>query len=104
MEFREVPHSASLRKCRVSLPNHAYFVTKCLQDASIGNLASPSLADIIVSSLDWARNQNWWRLLGLVIMLDHYHIIVGLGSLKSLEQVMASIDKFTARQINQVLG
>lgn len=34
----------------------------------------------------------------------HYHIIVGLSSPKALSDIMASIDKYTARRINKFLG
>lgn len=66
-------------------------------------LASPDCAEIVIGSLIWALEQAWFRILGFVVMPDHYHVSIGLGAKKTLSQVMESIGKYTARRINELL-
>jgi len=102
-DLSELPHSRDLRKGRVSLDNHSYFITKCVHHTVGEPLAHPDCAELVVSSLVWAKQQGWWRILGFVVMPDHYHAIIGLRSARQLSSVMESIDKFTARRLNQLL-
>ena len=37
------------------------------------------------------------------MMPDHYHAIIGLRSIRQLSGIMESIDKYTARRLNQLL-
>jgi REP element-mobilizing transposase RayT len=67
-------------------------------------LVIPACAEIVINSLIWARDKDWWRILGFVIMPDHYHLIFGLGAVKTLSDVIAGISKYTARRINEYLG
>lgn len=97
----ESPHRSALRKGRVSLPNQAYFITKC---ALLPVLGKGDCAEIVVQSLLWARDAGWWRILGFAVMPDHYHLAMALGEAKDLSYVMYSIDRFTATQMNKLLG
>jgi len=67
-------------------------------------LAIPACAEIVINSLLWARDNGWWRILGFVIMMDHYHVIIGLGEVKTLSDAIAGLSKYTARLINEHLG
>jgi putative transposase len=67
-------------------------------------LAKPEFAEIIIESIIWLKEHNWAQICGFVIMPNHYHSILGLCSEKSLSQVMESLGKFTARQINKIIG
>ena len=98
------PHRSALRRGRRSVPGHAYFITKCTRIPNTRHLAIPECAGLVIDSLTWAVSKGWIRLLGLVVMPDHYHVVFALGETKSLSQVMESISKFTARRINQHLG
>jgi REP element-mobilizing transposase RayT len=88
----------------VSLPGLAYFITKCIDKAIGKALARSECAEVVAGSFLWARDEQWWRILGFVVMPDHYHLVVGLRSVKSLSDAMRSIDKFTGRRINTILG
>lgn len=99
-DLSEVPHSGDLRKGRVSLDDHSYFITKCVHHAVDKPLIRPMYAKLVVSSIIWAKKQGWWRILGFVIMPDHYHAIVGLRSARRLSSIMESINKYTARRLN----
>ena len=99
-----VPHRSSLRKGRMSLPGCAYFITKCVEDYDTKVLARPGCAGIVIESLEWLANENIAHICGLVVMPNHYHTVVGLGEVKSLQGIMESIGKYTARRINRILG
>ena len=98
---KEEPHRSDLREGRVSLPYHAYFITKCLAVPGEETLSIPACAEIVIDSIIWARDAGWWRILGFCVMPNHYHLIVGLGEIKSLSDAIAGVNKFTARTINQ---
>ena len=98
------PHQKNLRKGRKSLPFHAYYVTKCLFDRSYPVLANEVNANMLISSLDWLRKQEIIKIGGFVVMPDHYHAIIGLTDKEELDDVMESLDKYTARRINRYLN
>ena len=100
----ERPHSHALRKGRVSVPNSAYFITKCADDYGKRVLAEDRCAEIIVGSLTWVSEEQVARLCGFVVMPDHWHAVFGLREEWALEQLMESVCKFTSRRINRVLG
>ena len=102
--MRIKPHRSALRKGRISLPGATYFITKCTHEPKTVVLASPKIAKVVIDSLIWTTEQNWTTLCGFVIMPNHYHTVLGLGEKRTLSQVMESISKFTARQINKILG
>jgi putative transposase len=95
-----LPHASNLRKARISLEGHAYFVTKCVRKDMGSPLRESGYAEIVATSLLWAKTQGWWRILGFVVMPDHFHAVVRLWSDKALSAIMESIAKFTSRQIN----
>jgi REP element-mobilizing transposase RayT len=59
---------------------------------------------MIIDSLLWARDNEWWRILGFVVMPTHYHLTFGLGDKKTLSEAMYSVDRFTASRLNSILG
>jgi REP element-mobilizing transposase RayT len=67
-------------------------------------LVHPCCAEILIQSFLWARDRKWFRILGFVVMPNHYHLGLGLRSEKSLSEAISSIDKYSARNINQALG
>jgi putative transposase len=100
----EKPHQSNLRKGRFSQLNSAYFVTKCVLDKDRLILNSEMTAPIIINTLKWMVEHGFIRLGGFVIMDDHYHLIMALVGNKSLAQPIASIDRYSAMEINHLLG
>jgi REP element-mobilizing transposase RayT len=94
---------SSMRRGRVSLVDHSYFVTKRVLHPERGSLTKPEHAEIIISTLRWIRDEQYARICGFVIMPDHYHALIAPRD-RSLDKVMASINRFTARHINAKLG
>ena len=98
------PHSAALRKGRRSIPGWPYFITKRSSAPEIDYLIRPECAHLVIESFLWAAQQNWWINLGFVVMPDHYHMILGLGNVKTLSEAIGSVDRFVARRINALIG
>jgi REP element-mobilizing transposase RayT len=94
---------SELRKGRVSVAGGSYFLTKCLLDRGLDTFSRAGFAEILIDSFVWARDQGWYRLLGFVVMPDHYHLVIGLGERKPLDRVMQSLNRFTAGQVNEAL-
>ena len=67
-------------------------------------LMRPECAQLIIESFIAARQREWWVNLGFVIMPDHYHLILGLGNVKTLSEAIGSVDKYAARRINTLIG
>jgi REP element-mobilizing transposase RayT len=98
------PHRSSLRKGRVSVPGQVYHISKSLVSKEYGFLTMPGCADIVIQSLLWARDKGWWRIIGFVVMPNHYHLVMALGTGKSLSDALRDVDKYIARRINAMLG
>ncbi|MGA2221753.1 MAG: 8-amino-7-oxononanoate synthase [Verrucomicrobiia bacterium] len=71
------PHSAGLRRGRVSIPEQCYFVTTCTKGRR-PIFQSHEAASMAVGALRWLRDQGRVRLLGFVIMPDHLHVAFAL--------------------------
>jgi len=94
----------ALRRGRVSIPNHAYFITKNVSAPDTAILSNPLCALTVIWTLRWLRSNELARLCGFVIMPDHYHAILGLGVKKDLHEIMASVNRHTSRRINEIRG
>ena len=119
------PHSADLRKGRVSIPEECYFVTTCAT-ARRPVFLDPNAATIVIEGLRWLRDQGRIHLLGFVVMPDHLHMAFALqtrqecrshnpgvrdettcGSdipVATLSDVMKVLKGFTSRVIRERLG
>jgi REP element-mobilizing transposase RayT len=67
-------------------------------------LARRECAEVVIRAFAWSRDQGWCRLLGFVVMPDHYHLIIALGEVKTLDRLLSTINRFSAKQINDILG
>lgn len=101
---KDPPHASALRKGRRSIPGRAYFITKNVRNRNTDFLIRPECAQLIIESFKWASTQSWWINLGFVIMPDHYHLNLALGNTKTLSEAIKSVNKFTARRINTLIG
>jgi REP element-mobilizing transposase RayT len=93
--------SSYLRKGRVSIKNQHYLLTTTVLDRK-PLLDREDAAEIILASLRWLENQGKIVLDAVVVMPDHVHIVSGLRS-GSLAQVMRSLKRHTAKEINILL-
>jgi putative transposase len=93
------PHAKNLREGRWSETFACYAIAKCLAQRK-PILAKDKPAEILLSSFHYLRTRGDIRLLSFCIMPDHYHAVLFLVGRKSLSEVMSSLSKYTARQLN----
>lgn len=92
----------ALRRGRMSMPNHAYLVTSTVQNRE------PCFADFAAGCAA-ARCFKYGRVLGdatllaWVLMPDHVHWMIQLGTVDSLASVVNRLKSASARHANRVL-
>ena len=63
-----------------------------------------TIASIIFKTFDWLETENRQEWVCIMVMPDHVHTIIKLGQGQSLGQVLHSMKRFTAREINKHLS
>ena len=92
-----------LRKGRHSIPGAYYYLTlSTLNKNPI--LATPETADIIFQSFDWLETNDRLRWFCIVVMPDHIHAIIQLGSKQTLSRLIQSFKSHTAKQVVECVG
>jgi len=94
--------SRSLRKGRVSIESQPYLVTTTVYQRQ-PFLQGDAAAQVVLSSLRWLENEKGSALSAAVVMPDHVHFVIALGT-SSLAQLIHSFKSFTANKINGLLG
>jgi REP element-mobilizing transposase RayT len=91
-------HAKDLRKGRVSLPRQVYHVTAVARDRApvFSDLYS---ARLLVNALREAQARDAGATLAYVVMPDHVHWLMQLGTATSLSQVVAAVKAVTAHRI-----
>jgi REP element-mobilizing transposase RayT len=84
-----------LRKGRHSIPGFYYSLTVCTLDKR-PLLANTEAADIIFKSFDWLEANDRLEWFCVVVMPDHIHGVIQLGSKQTLPRLMQSFKSFTA--------
>ena len=92
-----------LRKGRHSIPGFYYSLTVCTLDKR-PLLANTEAADIIFKSFDWLEANDRLEWFCVVVIPDHIHGVIQLGSKQTLPRLMQSFKSFTAKEINARLG
>ena len=92
-----------LRKGRHSIPGAYYYLTlDTLNKKPL--LATPKIADIIFQAFDWLETKERLRWFCVVVMPDHIHAVIQLGSKQTLSKLIQSFKSHTAKQVNAYLG
>ena len=91
-----------LRKGRASIKNRHYLITTTVLERK-PVLKQAEAAGIILDSLHWLVKQEKIILDAAVVMPDHVHFVAGLKQ-GPLAQVMRSLKRHTAKEINLLLG
>jgi putative transposase len=95
--------SSELRKGRISEDFACYSITKTiLMRRKV--LAHDAAARVLMSSWNFLRSRGRMKLLAFCIMPDHYHAVLCLMPGENLSKLMEDSGKFTAREINKLLG
>ncbi len=92
-----------LRVGRWSFPEHCYFIT-----ASTFNrlpiFADSASCQVVFNSINWLEKRGSLECYCSIIMPDHIHLVIKLGSGQTLPQVMQSLKGYTAKRINELKG
>lgn len=100
----EKPHQSDLRKGRMSIPWHAYSVTKRKDaDAPFYLTDHEQFATKLIELFFFYQKQKHIDLGAFVVMPDHYHILFRLLDKKTLAQVIHSINSFMANHARKML-
>lgn len=83
-------------------PEYLYFITTKIAGGK-PIFRRPSLAQMVIGSLQHMREQGWIKLHAYVVMPNHIHLVVRFLNDHTPSQVMRDFKKFTARCIVQQL-
>ena len=95
--------SHNLRKGRTSIQGTYYHIIICTHRHQ-KILMDPTIASIIFKTFDWLETENRQEWVCIMVMPDHVHTIIKLGQGQTLGQVLHSMKRFTAREINKHLS
>ena len=93
-------HSNDLRKGRMSLPGHIYHITTAT-DQRLPVFSDLPAARLLISALREAQTREDATTLAFVVMPDHLHWLMQLGSRGSLAQVIGAVKAATAHRIGR---
>jgi putative transposase len=94
--------SKYLRKGRTSIKNQHYLLTTTVIERE-PVLMQAEAAEIVLDSLHWLEKQGKIILDAAVVMPDHLHFVAALKQ-DSLANIMRSLKRHTAREINSFLA
>ncbi len=108
MNYRRMPEkpekgSHFLRKGRRSFFYKVYFVS-AFKDRSIVRLDDHVCFDSVMESLDKLEKEDLLEWFALVVMPDHFHIILRLGENITLSKLMQRLKGSSSYEINRRLG
>ena len=66
---------------------------------NVNRFSAPELAELVVESLLFGNEEDWYDLISFVVMPDHLHFIVVPGD-RSLSDIVSSIKGYTAKKVN----
>ena len=92
------PHSKDLRKGRISLPGAAYHITTVTLDRK-PVFRDFAAARCLIRSLREAECRGEASTLAFVVMPDHLHWLMQLGSERDLSRVVAAVKNVTAHHL-----
>jgi REP element-mobilizing transposase RayT len=93
--------SHKLRGGRVSLENHAYFITTATHERT-PFFNDSTAAAVAIDALKWLDQQGRMILDAAVLMPDHLHFVAELKT-DRLPKLVHSLKSYTAKHVNAVL-
>jgi REP element-mobilizing transposase RayT len=97
-----MPHSKDLRKGRISLPGAVYHITTVTLNSEPVFLELAA-ARCLVGTLREAECRGEASTLAFVVMPDHLHWLMQLGSGRNLSRVVGAVKNVTAHQLGRRL-
>ena len=97
----EKGHQRYLRGGLFSESLACYAITKCVEGRK-RLLTADRPARVVLDALNWLREHNRAKLLAFCVMPDHCHVLLVLLPDNTLGDIMSSVGKYTAKQINLI--
>ena len=91
-----------LRKGRYSVPEAFYLLATTAHNRK-PILTKDGIAQIIFDAFEWLETEDRIRWYCIIIMPDHLHAIIQLRTQHTLPDIMHTLKRFTASQINKLL-
>jgi REP element-mobilizing transposase RayT len=88
---------------RFNVANGAYFVTATTSERR-KVFTTKEASQVVIDALVFGRSQDWYLLLGYVIMPDHVHVLLAPRNGHTISEILRSLKRFTAQQLNRGNG
>lgn len=83
---------------RINLPEHCYFVTtKTINQIPI--FRNGRYIDYLLENIKFYREKFGFKLLGYVVMLNHFHALITPSTKGDISSIMRDIKSYTRKQI-----
>jgi REP element-mobilizing transposase RayT len=66
--------------------------------------SNPVFAQIVVDQWKYYEGFYHFNLITYAVLPDHYHVLVNVGSEKTISQILHAVNSYTATEINQAMG
>jgi len=87
---------------KYDIPGQAYFITTCtFQRKKI--FQNEKCCQILLDNLEFYRKKFGFKLLGYVIMPDHFQFVILPGEKSTTSEIMRDLKKFSAKQISEYM-
>ena len=93
----------NLRKGRVSIPHHIYFLTT-VTAGRVPYFTDLFIGRLVVNEMRSLHESHAVESLAWVLMPDHLHWLFALGEIYDLDDVVKRLKGRSARTINKVIG
>jgi len=87
---------------KFDLPGHVHFVTTNVY-RNVPLFLAHDFCNIVLSNIDYYRRRHIFRLIGYVIMLDHFHALIQPQNDVPIRRIIQDIKRYSAKQIRERL-
>jgi REP element-mobilizing transposase RayT len=92
-----------LRVGRWSFPGYCYFITASTFNRQT-TFTDPACCQIVFDCINWLEKEKRLECYSSIVMPEHIHLVIKLGSGQTLPRVMQSLKGYTAKKINELKG
>jgi putative transposase len=91
------------RRHRPIIPDAIYFITSTTHRQQRW-FANPDLAQIVVEQWKHYEKAYEFQLHTYSVLPDHYHMVLDVGTTKTISQILHAVNSYTVTLINRKLG
>jgi len=101
MEKEKMSGTRFLRKGRMFMPGATYFVSS-FKSKSAADIDNTLCFQAILQELEQLEGEGVFTMLAIVVMPDHFHLLLRMGNVLNLSQAIRRLKGATGRRINQL--